>query len=110
MTAATVTSMRCDIRWLSLRVGPSNRDHKTPSRCRSVVFRTLRLQLHLPQLWLDVAGAPDSVEAVQVKARDGGLVRIGHAVPALGAGAVDERVLVGDEEGLVAVAKFRLRV
>src|SRR5690606_8158131 len=111
MTAATVTSMRWDIGWLSQNyVGPLGPNHKTSPPCGCVMCLTQRLQLHLPQLGLDLAGVPDRVETAQVKPGDGGLVRIRHAVPALGARAIDERVLVGDEKRFVAVAEFRLGV
>src|SRR5688500_12047292 len=65
------------------------------------------LYLKSPYLGFDFTGVPQRFEFAQVHAGHGGLVGVGHSFPAFGAGPIDERLLVGDEERLRVVREIR---
>src|ERR1700756_5237671 len=49
------------------------------------------------QAVLGRAGVPDLVELLQVDTRNRRIVDVGHAVPGVGAHAIDDRAVIGDE-------------
>ena len=53
------------------------------------------------------AGVPDLVEFLQVQPRGGRVVDIGDAVPGVGAHAVDDRAVIGDQIGGGALRRLR---
>src|SRR5690606_19954216 len=66
--------------------------------------------MKLPQLRFYLTSMPKLVEHIEIAPGDRRLIRIGHPVPAFGARAVHERVLVGDAERLGVIAVLRLDV
>src|SRR6187549_1433063 len=98
---------RCPAGWFRTRLSPPARSSTMRNLPRlSTIAATVTsmprviglLYLKLPDFGFGFTGVPQRLELAEIHASHGRLEGIRHAFPALGASAIDEGLLVGDEE------------